>query len=99
MTDFKPKDVFFFTALTNLDSPTKSDIANEGFVMDTTGHFDPSLAHNAGYRLRREMFLESKDPASTDKWKKGAVPFWGVLSSDYDSMKAGLAIPLNCKTI
>jgi hypothetical protein len=78
-----------FTALLNLDSAAKSDIANESYVLDTNGHFGPSL-NNHGFTSRRDLFIAFKDPTATDKWRTEAVPLWSVLSSDYDTMNVPL---------
>jgi hypothetical protein len=61
--------------------------------MDTYGHFGPELDKNLGWEQRREAFIESKE-GDTDKWKTDSVPFWGVLSTDFDTCRRGNALQI-----
>ena len=69
----------------------KGDMANECFIMDTRGHYGPDFFLNHGLAARRDLFIESKTTADTgtDKWKREPVPIWGVLTTDFDSLKKG----------
>jgi hypothetical protein len=75
--------------LLTYSAATKTDMVPEGFVMDTYTHFNPSISMNTGFLQRRELFIESKEHLKPDKWKKDPVPFWGVLSTDFDTARDG----------
>lgn len=66
---------------------TKNDMAAEGFVMDTRGHYNPSYGNNRGFVQRRSFLVDTTDPTSKkDIFKKGPVPLTGTLSTDFDNI-------------
>lgn len=82
-------DIFSSLEMLSWSPNVKTDLAAEGFVMDTFGHFNPDKAHNTGWLQRRDMFIESKPLGENDKWKREPVPFWGILTTDFDTLKKG----------